>query len=782
MVSTPTKIRNSFIHTRNSLLFETFTDDTDTITQFVAETEEDFVEEPAPELKQSVILDCERIKVTCSVFGYIEISQESLIFVSEGKEKPEGGIYFPSALKFMQECKKSLVFLQVSEISEVFPRRYIHKHSAFEIFLLTGRSYLFNVFSPEHREKAFEAMKSWKNVKIVTDPSGSLLRNCSKKWKRGEISNLEYLLLVNRFASRSFHDLSQYPVFPWVLKDYTSLELHLDDPAVYRNLKLPIGAQTEEARAEAEQRFNMGLDDYPYHFGSHYSSGAVVLHYMLRLEPFSELSRNLQGGTFDIPDRLFHSLQSTWESGQGSSGDVKELIPEMFYMPEILKNSNNENFGKRQDGEPVLHVRLPPWASSAEDFCRKHQSALESPIVSQQLHLWIDLIFGVKQKGKQARQAFNVFSPMSYEENFKKVLESGESESYLQGMTEQVVHFGQTPVKVFHSNHVTRDVQGVQASIFDKYRKLDGNFTSGCQVSGDICAVLLTSKYLLLIKRSSFKVSLLRISLNDLDENSVMFERKKEKVLQGCKFLKESLNFSFCTLGENKLVSGKHWDFSFKIHSLSGTLISSVFEHSALVSCVCQSENLLITGSLDGSVISWDFNSRPRLLSRFLGNRAGIIQVFAVFSCSLLFTLNTLGQVFIFDSRSAEFLQMISTKFVKISVSGAKLIAGVENGAVSVVNLQNSQVFKRFGNFQFVCFDKTGEYLCYCKDFAWGFWGIFDEFKKFEKKEDGFLNAFLVADLQNYFVYSLASGKYSFVYTFGGANKDNLMPSQRINF
>ena len=37
-----------------------------------------------------------------------------------------------------------------------------------------------------------------------------------------QVSNFEYLMYLNREANRSFNDLSQYPVFPWVLSDYTS--------------------------------------------------------------------------------------------------------------------------------------------------------------------------------------------------------------------------------------------------------------------------------------------------------------------------------------------------------------------------------------------------------------------------------------------------------------------------------------------------------------------------------------------------------------------------------
>ena len=41
---------------------------------------------------------------------------------------------------------------------------------------------------------------------------------------------------------------------------------------------------------------------------------------------------SLQGGTFDIPDRMFHSLEHTFETALTHLSDVRELTPEFFYM------------------------------------------------------------------------------------------------------------------------------------------------------------------------------------------------------------------------------------------------------------------------------------------------------------------------------------------------------------------------------------------------------------------------------------------------------------------
>ena len=35
--------------------------------------------------------------------------------------------------------------------------------------------------------------------------------------------------------------------------------------------------------------------------------------------------------------------------------DVKELVPEFFYLPEMFKNVNNIDFGSTQSGEKVVY-------------------------------------------------------------------------------------------------------------------------------------------------------------------------------------------------------------------------------------------------------------------------------------------------------------------------------------------------------------------------------------------------------------------------------------------
>lgn len=47
-------------------------------------------------------------------------------------------------------------------------------------------------------------------------------QNYTDKWVQGELSNFDYLMLVNKYAGRSCSDPNQYFVFPWILQDYSS--------------------------------------------------------------------------------------------------------------------------------------------------------------------------------------------------------------------------------------------------------------------------------------------------------------------------------------------------------------------------------------------------------------------------------------------------------------------------------------------------------------------------------------------------------------------------------
>jgi hypothetical protein len=49
-------------------------------------------------------------------------------------------------------------------------------------------------------------------------------------------------MILNTLAGRSYNDLTQYPVFPWVLADYSSEDLDFNKALTFRDLTKPVGA------------------------------------------------------------------------------------------------------------------------------------------------------------------------------------------------------------------------------------------------------------------------------------------------------------------------------------------------------------------------------------------------------------------------------------------------------------------------------------------------------------------------------------------------------------
>ena len=193
----------------------------------------------------------------------------------------------------------------------------------------------------------------------------------------------------------------------------------------------------------------------PFHYGTHYSNSANVMHYLIRLEPFTTLHIQLQSNRFDVADRQFHSLESTWQILIENPNDVKELIPEFFYLPEFLENINKLDLGELQSNKSkVNNVLLPPWAKSPEHFIYLHHKALESDYVSENLNEWIDLIFGYKQQGAEAEKSLNVFMHCTYE---GAIDVDAINDPISRRATEDMIsNFGQTPTQLFKEAHPKR--------------------------------------------------------------------------------------------------------------------------------------------------------------------------------------------------------------------------------------------------------------------------------------------------------------------------------------
>lgn len=385
----------------------------------------------------NVILTCQCQMITTKKVhnGYLNLTNSTIVFDSASK----------------------YVKINLNKVKRVLLRRYLQDNTAIEVFSEFSRVYFFQFQNGKERSLFLNKLSSLKipSIKLIqkrNDEAFKMAKIVTDKWQRGEISNCTYLLELNIIAGRSFNDISQYPVFPWVLCDYQSETIDLSDPKVYRDLSIPIGAYTQERLEYMQIKMQEAIsDETRYLYGSFYSSSAVVIGYLIRMEPFTSLHIKLQNGRFDIPDRLFTSIPSAWESVTTNQMDFRELIPEFFLIPDFLNNTNQFDLGISSTREPVNDVKLPPWAKSARHFIEINRQALESPIVSSTLHSWIDLIFGPHSRLPLSVEVNNVFHPYFYDsamDNLSKI-EPSQRELTRTLIKEYAACFGFGPSQIF---------------------------------------------------------------------------------------------------------------------------------------------------------------------------------------------------------------------------------------------------------------------------------------------------------------------------------------------
>eukprot|EP00256_Glycine_max_P033137 XP_006578291.1 BEACH domain-containing protein B isoform X3 [Glycine max] len=547
----------------------------------------------------------------------------------------------------LMRCVKRHRRWSVAKIKAVHWTRYLLRYTAIEIFFSDSVAPVFLNFASQKDAKDIG------NLIVTTrneysfpkgsgkDKSGSIsfvdrrvaqemAETARESWRRRDITNFEYLMILNTLAGRSYNDLTQYPVFPWVLADHSSEVLDFNKSSTFRDLSKPVGALDTKRFEVFEDRYRNFCDpDIPsFYYGSHYSSMGIVLYYLLRLEPFTSLHRNLQGGKFDHADRLFQGIEGTYRNCLTNTSDVKELIPEFFYMPEFLVNSNSYHLGVKQDGEPIGDVCLPPWAKgSPEEFIRRNREALESEYVSSNLHHWIDLVFGYKQRGKPAVEAANIFYYLTYEGAVD--LETMEDDLQRAAIEDQIANFGQTPIQIFRKKHPRR---GPPIPIAHPlYFAPDSiSLTSiVCNTSQYSSAMLyvglMDSNIVLVDEGLNLSVKMWLTTQLQSGGNFTFSGSQQDPffgvgsdILSPRKIgipVPENVELgaqSFATMqspSENFLISCGNWENSFQVISLSdGRMVQSIRQHKDVVSCVAVTSDgsILATGSYDTTVMVWE--------------------------------------------------------------------------------------------------------------------------------------------------------------------------------
>uniref|UniRef100_A0A2N9EIF4 BEACH domain-containing protein n=1 Tax=Fagus sylvatica TaxID=28930 RepID=A0A2N9EIF4_FAGSY len=185
------------------------------------------------------------------------------------------------------------------------------------------------------------------------------------KWWRGEMSNFEYLLILNRLAGRRWGDHTFHTVMPWVI-DF-SMKPDKNSDVGWRDLSK---SKWRLAKGDEQLDFTYSTSEIPHHVSDEFLSELAVCSYKAR--------------------RLYQ-----WTPD--------ECIPEFYCDPQVFSSLHTG----------MTDLAIPSWAGSPEEFVKLHRDALESDRVSCQIHHWIDITFGYKMLGQAAVAAKNVMLPSS---------------------------------------------------------------------------------------------------------------------------------------------------------------------------------------------------------------------------------------------------------------------------------------------------------------------------------------------------------------------------------
>ena len=574
--------------------------------------------------------------------GFIEINKKNILFYSypyyinnndNDNYDTERKSCYGCLFNLKEKNSKILRYkkIKINNIKYYIVRKYLFEKNAIEIFTNNNKSYYFQFQNVNQKDNFIEKIKEINN-QIVQFTKNKFV----DEWKKGYMSNFEYIMNVNLLGNRSYRDLSQYPVFPWLIKDNDIIlkedieEIKIDeklnndcDDDIQRKINLKIEKNIEEKKEDNKleekneenkleekneenkleekkeeikleekkeeikleekkekekkeeksnfkfrkekmlekdnnklekkkieykiikreyfsskvvfekillnlrplslpmglldyceknkkrkklyiKNFEMGIeqineeinynkpfirinkkeeeipiydrnikelyenpdipiDEIPYVFGSHYSNQTYVTHYLVRIFPFTISSLEIQGNSFDSPDRLFININKSFIGSSTEKGDIRELIPQFFFLPEMFINLNKFNFGFLQKvglektdstifiqnlfnlGNEVNNCLIPYYADNDPyKFIIIYRKVLESAKIK--IEDWINFIFGEFSYGKKAQDKGNIFMSYCYDGVVEKRIKENKS---LKRICCRLNELGCNPLNVF---------------------------------------------------------------------------------------------------------------------------------------------------------------------------------------------------------------------------------------------------------------------------------------------------------------------------------------------
>ena len=388
-------------------------------------------------------LACELVTSKDIHFGKMYLFEKYFIFAEEDdpRNSSEKGIetFINYCISTKDKDEKTInkdKFIPIffNNIREAIKRRTLLVTQSIEIFLKNGKTYFFNFFKTKEAKKIYDFFNekiSEYNFIFSIDDNKKEIKNLLNKFHEGNISNYKYILELNKYSTRTYSDLSQYPVFPWLILKKNQLLENSSTNSEYkdiilRDMKYPISMQNPEKREKYINKFRREIIEGKFnnHFDNHYSSSAFIFYYLMRLNPYGQGMIKLQNYRNENANRMFMSFEGL-EKILSLGVDNRELIPDFFCYFDYLINLNCSFFGEVSDNgindDFTINLKesMKYSISSFVYNLYKDKKLLNSNLIKKIIHSWVDIIFGknqIPEDENELAESCNIFNKLSYEQ------------------------------------------------------------------------------------------------------------------------------------------------------------------------------------------------------------------------------------------------------------------------------------------------------------------------------------------------------------------------------
>ena len=394
---------------------------------------------------------------------------------------------YGSVFSCLEKEKNKIICIPQHIIMFAIIRVYYYRPSGLEIFTTNFKSYYFNFyeeFNLNNKNKIIKYLsinfKEFKHNNTTLGWYNSEYSNALKplfddniddwKEKKYYYSNFDKLMIINIFSNRSLNDLNQFPIFP-MLYDEIGLHRIMDKPIGLQDINQESKERKEfileSYKYDSENEYNEEDNYEKYYFNIFFSNITYTCNYLLRIFPYSFIAIEYQGDGFDSPNRLFFSIKSTFNNTLRQRSDLRELIPEMFYFPQIFYNINELELHKLTNSDEIDEVYIQDKKEGDLQkyiFLKKMRDNLEK---EENLNLWIDLIFGKnKEYNEKNERYYNQNSNITFKSNPKILNDSISMQSYDFGVLPYQLFNKEFPKKPIISPNIEKEIYNLNKKQF----------------------------------------------------------------------------------------------------------------------------------------------------------------------------------------------------------------------------------------------------------------------------------------------------------------------------